>query len=140
MMQNYLHDVDEVDVLYARMSREPAPLGLLERIYEGVAERARRRRRLGYGVIAISLFLASSLAFFLGQQARASGALVLADLLLANRDLLMEAPAEWVGAVAGMVPWLVVVPVTGSLILLAVGAQLALTPVRRLTARGIGRS
>jgi hypothetical protein len=138
-MQNYLHDVDEIDVLYARMERDPAPLGLLERVYLGIAERARRRRRIGYWVMATSLLLAASLAFFLGQQARMSGALILVDLLLANGDLLMEAPTEWVASLAELMPLPVIVPVVASVGLVGVAAQLALTPVRRLAARGMGR-
>jgi hypothetical protein len=138
-MQNYLHDVDEIDVLYARMHRDPAPLGLLERVYAAVAERARRRRRIGYWVLAISVLLAASLAFFLGQQARSSGALVLVDLLLANRDLLLEAPVDWVASLAELVPLPVVVPLVASVALIGVGAQLALTPMRRMASRGMGR-
>ena len=38
LMQNYLHDVDEIDVLYARMHRDPSPSGLLDRVYAAVAE------------------------------------------------------------------------------------------------------
>ena len=138
-MQDYLNDSDELDSLYARLQRDPAPPGLIERVYAAVAERAQRRRRIGYWVIATSVLVAASLAFFLGQQARSSGALVVLDLLLTNRELLLEAPAEWVATLAELVPLLVVVPLVSSLVLIGVAAQVALTPVRRFTARGAGR-
>jgi len=130
---NDLHDLDQVDVLYARLERVEPPAGLAARVLARASARARRRRRIGYSIITACLALAAGLSFFVGQQLQASGALSLLNLMLADADLLVEAPLELVGTVAELVPWLVVIPIAACLVGTVVAMRLAQTPIVRFS-------
>src|SRR4051794_10713168 len=138
-MDRYFHDLDrmddldQIDVLYARLDRKDPPAGLGARILAVAAARAHRRRRLGYGIIAACLTLAAALSFFVGQQLQVSGALSLLHLLAADADLLMEAPLEMAGTVAELVPWFVLIPIAACLVGTVVAMRLAQTPIVRFS-------
>ena|SRR5438093_9290529 len=128
----YFHGMDDVDVAFARLERVAPPSHLHTTVMLAIAARARGRRRLGYVVIGSALALAVAISFVLGQQLRLSGALELADLALANFDLFLDAPADFVLAVGEGIPWLLVAPVVLCLAAMAWATRLALTPAVRL--------
>jgi hypothetical protein len=137
--EQYFHGIDDVDIAFARLERVPPPERLHGSVMLAVAARARARRRMGYLLIASVLVVAVALSFFLGQQLRVSGALDLASVALANLDLFLDAPGEFVLAFGEGVPWLLVLPVVLCVGAIAWATRLALTPSVRMRAPNVGR-
>jgi len=138
-MDQYLHEIDDVDVAFARLERVPPPANLRARVLAVAAARARARRRAGYTLIAVAVVLATALSFLLGQQLRVSGALELANLALDDLDLFFAAPSEFALALGELVPWALLALVAGCLGAIVWATRLALTPGVRLSARGTER-
>jgi len=134
----YPEDVDDVDILFARLQPAELPGNLRPRVLSAAAQRSRRRHVIGYSLLVASIILAVLLSFSIGQQLRLSGALALFELL-ADAELLAEAPGDVALALAELVPWHLVILVVGSLAMVAVAARLALSPSMRFMSRAIGR-
>ena len=134
----YPEDVDDVDILFARLEPAALPANLQSRVLAAAAQRSRRRHAIGYSLLAASIILGVVLSFSIGQQLRLSGALALFELL-ADAELVAEAPGDVALAVAELVPWHLILLVVGSLALVAVAARLALSPSIRFMSRAIGR-
>ena len=127
-------DVDDVDILFARLERAVPPANLRARVLAGARERSRRRHLLGYGLLAAAIALAVALSFSIGQQLRASGALALLAFLV-DAELLAAAPAEVALALLELIPWHLVVLVGGALAMVLFAMRLALSPSIRLEPR-----
>ena len=124
-------DRDDVDVIFARLERAPAPAGLRAGVLKRVASRASARRWLGYTAIVTSLLLALTFSFFVGGQLQSAGALSLLTALLGDFDLVTVAAAGILFDLVDLVPWLHVGVVLLSLAALAAAARLASTPALR---------
>ena len=134
----YPNDVDDVDVLFARLERADPPSDLRAQVLIRVQQRSRRRHRLGYALLATSVMLAVLVSFTIGQQLRASGALALLGFL-SDLELLSEAPAELGLALLELVPWYLALVVGAALAMVVVAVRLALSPSIRLESRAEGR-
>jgi hypothetical protein len=128
----YFTGIDDVDVAFARLQRQPPPAGLHVAVMLAVASRARARRRRGYIAMGVARTLAIALSFVLGQQLRLSGALELAGVAISDLDLLLAAPGDFALAIGEGVPWLIATPVLCCVAVLPWAMRLALTPLVRV--------
>ncbi|MEA2642905.1 MAG: hypothetical protein QOF51_4299 [Chloroflexota bacterium] len=135
----YFHDVDDLDILYARMEREDAPPGLTPRVLGMVAHRSRQRRLHGAIMFAIGLMAAALLSFVVGFNLSASGILDVVGLQLQNLDLLGAAPLDFALGVAESTPWVPAILAGGGAVLAARALPMLMAPVLRVGARGNGR-
>lgn len=129
-MSEYPEARDEIDVLFARLERVAAPAALEAGVRSMVAARARARRWFGAVATVLSLVGAVVVSFFFGVELTTEGGLALVQTVMADWELLAEAPADVALAVVESVPWLLAALVAACLAALAAGARLALlTPV-----------
>ncbi len=134
----YPEDVDDVDILFARLAPAAPPAELHARVLAAAQERSRRRRLIGCLLLAGSIVLAAVLSFAIGQSLRVSGALTLLGFL-SDAELFSEAPAEVALALFELVPWHLVALVAGALALVVVAVRLTITPSIRFSARTVGQ-
>ncbi|HZT08105.1 MAG TPA: hypothetical protein VFC51_13845 [Chloroflexota bacterium] len=125
---------DDVDRLFARLERVEPPPDLQARILETIAARARARRRIGRIILAPALVLIATFSFLAGRQLSASGALVLADAVRTDLDLVLAAPVDVALATIDLIPWAHVGAVALGILLLAYGGSLMLQPDARFRA------
>jgi hypothetical protein len=134
----YPDDVDDVDILFARLQPADPPENMSERVIARTQARVRRRHAIGYALLAASVVFAIGLSFIVGQQLKISGALALVDFI-ADMELLTAAPLEVALAVLELVPWHLAALVAASLALVVVAVRLALSPSVRFGSRPAGR-
>ena len=134
----YPDDVDDVDILFARLQLAAAPEDLSARVIAHSQARSRRRHSIGYVLLAASIVLAVGLSFIVGQQLKLSGALALVDFI-ADMELLTTAPLEVALAILELVPWHLAALVAASLAMVVVAVRLALSPSIRFGSRPAGR-
>ncbi len=127
----YFHGIDDVDVAFARLERVTPPAHLHGAVMFAIAERARTRRRRGYGFIGGAILLATLCSFLLGQQLRITGTLEVLSLVLQDLDLFLDAPLDLLAAVGEDIPWLLVAPALVALGSMVWSVRLALTPTVR---------
>lgn len=130
----YPSDVDDVDMLFARLEPTAPPPDLHSRVLAGAQTRARRRHLLGYMLLAASVLLATSISFSIGQHLQLSGALALVDVL-ADLELLTDEPSELLFVAIELTPWPLAGLVGASLATIVVALRLALSPSIRFARR-----
>jgi len=135
----YFNDVDDIDVLFARLEREDPPSGMTAGVLAAVAERARRRRRIGIAVFILALTVATLLAFLVGHELRASGVLDLITIELQSADLVQAAPLDLAKGLAENVPWVPTGLVVVSLAAAARALPVLAAPAVRFGSRRMGR-
>jgi hypothetical protein len=134
----YPDDVDEVDVLFARLESATPPPDLRDRVLAGADARSQRRHLIGYALLVASLLVAAAISFSIGQQLRLSGAVDLLNFL-ADLELFSEAPSEVLLAFLELTPWPLTVLVAASFALVLFAVRLTVTPVVHLGSRRAGR-
>jgi len=134
----YPNDVDDVDILFARLEPALPPADLHDRVLAGAQARSRRQRLLGYVLLAVSVGVAASISFSIGQQLQLSGALALLDFL-GDLDLLSDSLAEVLLAAIELTPWPLAALVAASLAMVVVAMRLALSPAVHFRSRDAGQ-
>lgn len=133
----YPNDVDDVDILFARLEPAPPPTDLHDRVLAGAEMRSRRRHLLGYVLLTVSVLVAASISFNIGQQLQLSGALALLAFL-GDLDLLSDSLAEVLLAAFELTPWPLAALVAASLAMTIVAVRLALSPSVHFRSRDAG--
>jgi hypothetical protein len=133
----YPDDVDDVDMLFARLESAPPPSNIHSRVVGEAQARARGRQLLGYALLAVSVLLAATLSFGIGQELQASGTLALLDVL-GDIELLDDEPADLLFLALEVTPWLLVALVGGALAMVVVATRLALSPSLHFSRRSEG--
>lgn len=134
-----LDDRDDVDILFARLERVPAPPGFQARVLAAAHGRAQVRRRLGMAALAASLLVATVLSFLIGQDLQTTDALEILAGALDDVGLLSAEPSDVVLAFIELAPWPLAALVAVSLAVAAGASRLALAPFGGLGPRGVGR-
>jgi hypothetical protein len=132
----YPSDVDDVDMLFARLQPAVPPPDLHSRVLVGTESRARRRHFFGYLLLAVSVFLAASISFVIGQELQASGALAVVDVL-GDLGLLDDEPLDLLLLAIEVTPWHLAALVGAALAMVVVAVRLTLSPSIRF-ARPVG--
>ena len=131
-------DRDDIDILFARMERVPAPPGFGARVLAAVESRTRARRRLGITALAASLLVATVLSFFIGQELQTTDALEILAGALDDVALLSTEPSDVALAFIELAPWPLAALVGVCLAVAAGASRLALTSFGGLGPRGAG--
>ena len=106
MSEPFPTQVDDVDVLFARLERVAPPVDLSRRVALAISGRVEARRRLLTRVAMVSTALSVPFSFITGQQLQLSGALAVAAALGTDVELWRAAPLDVTLGIAELVPWL----------------------------------
>jgi hypothetical protein len=133
----YPEDVDDVDMLFARLEPVVPPPDLHSRVVARAQGRARHRHVLGYALLTISVLLAAIISFGIGQELQASGALALVDVL-GDIELLDDEPFDLLFVALDVTPWPLTALIGAALAMVVVATRLALSPSIRFARRSEG--
>ena len=123
----YPNDVDDIDMLFARLAPVVPPPDLHSRVVVQVQSRTRRRHFLGYALLTVSVVLAAVISFGIGQELQTSGTLALVDVL-GDMEVLDDEPADLLFVALEVTPWPLAALVGAALAMVVVATRLALSP------------